>query len=69
MTDDRYARGGHVDKFIAGAIKHPGALHRELHVPEGEKIPAKKLEKATHSDNPKEARRARFAEELRSFHH
>ena len=28
-----------------------GALRKELHVKEGEKIPAKKLEKATHSKN------------------
>jgi len=69
MTDDRYASGGHVKNWIAGAIEHPGALHRELHVPEGEKIPARKLEKAAHSDNPKEARRARLAETLRGFHH
>jgi len=68
VTD--YAKGGSVGKkWIAGAIKHPGALHRELGVPKGEKIPAKKLEKATHSDNPKLAKRAKFAEELKSFHH
>ena len=29
--------------WIKGAIKHPGALHRALGVPEGEKIPAGKL--------------------------
>ena len=29
-------RGG---KWIAGSIRHPGALHRALGVPEGEKIP------------------------------
>jgi len=38
-------------------------------VKEGEKIPAKKLEKAAHSDNPKLARRARLAETLKSLHH
>ena len=32
--------------WIAGAIKKPGALHRELGVPQGQKIPAKKLAKA-----------------------
>ena len=32
--------------WIKGAIKHPGALHKELGVPEGKKIPAKKLAKA-----------------------
>jgi hypothetical protein len=67
VTD--YAKGGEVkDKWIAGAVKHPGALHKELHVPQGEKIPAKKLEKAENSDNPKLAKRARLAETLKSFH-
>lgn len=26
-------------KWIQGAIKHPGALHKELGVPKGKKIP------------------------------
>lgn len=56
-----------VHKFIAGAIKHPGALHRELGVKKGEKISEKKLKKAEHSKNKKLAKRARFAEELKSF--
>lgn len=30
-----------------------GGLHKSLGIPEGKKIPAKKLEKATHSSNPK----------------
>lgn len=50
--------------WIAGAVKHPGALHRELHVPEGEKIPKKKIEKAADSSNPTLAARARLAETL-----
>jgi hypothetical protein len=33
-------------KWIAGAIKKPGSLRKELHVKEGEKIPEKKLESA-----------------------
>ncbi len=32
--------------WIKGAIKHPGALHKELGVPEGKKIPEKKLNAA-----------------------
>ena len=32
--------------WIADAIKKPGALHEELHVPKGKKIPKAKLEKA-----------------------
>lgn len=55
-------------KFIAGAIKHPGALHKELKVPEGKKIPEKKLEKAAHAKG-KEGERARFAETLKKMPH
>ena len=54
--------------WIAGAIKHPGALHKALHVKEGEKIPAKKLAKAEHSSNPKLAKRAHLAETLKGLH-
>ena len=32
--------------WIKGAIKHPGALHRALGVPQGQKIPEKKIEAA-----------------------
>ena len=53
--------------WIAGAIKHPGALHKELHVPAGEKIPKKKLEKAAEKPG-KEGKRARLAETLESLH-
>jgi hypothetical protein len=55
-------------KWIQGAIKHPGALHRELGVPEGEKIPHKKIMKAEHADNPLLAKRARLAETLGRLH-
>lgn len=60
------AAGGR--NWIAGAIKHPGALHRALHVPAGEKIPAKKLAKAAHSDNPTMRRRANLAKTLKGLH-
>ncbi len=56
------------EKWIKGAIKHPGALHRELGVPQGEKIPESKLSKAESSRNPKLAKRARLAETLKGFH-
>lgn len=56
------------EKWIQSAIKHPGSLHKSLHVPEGEKIPAKKLEKAAHSDNPTLAKKARLAETLKTLH-
>jgi hypothetical protein len=56
------------EKWIQGAIKHPGALHKSLHVPEGKKIPESKLKKAEHSKDPKTARRARLAETLKHMH-
>lgn len=56
-------------QWIAAAIKHPGALHKALKVPKGEKIPEAKLEKAEHSKNPKLRKRAILAETLKSFHH
>jgi hypothetical protein len=61
--------GGKAEKWIQKAIKHPGSLHKALHVPAGEKIPAKKLEKASHSDNPNLARKANLAKTLKGMHH
>lgn len=55
--------------WIAGAIKHPGALHRSLKVPKGQKISESKLKKAEHSKNPTLRKRAHLAETLKSFHH
>lgn len=53
-------------KWIQGAIKHPGALHKELGVPAGKKIPAKKLEKAAKAGGTL-GRRARLAETLKKL--
>jgi hypothetical protein len=61
--DPMLADGGH---FIQGAIKHPGALHEQLGVPKGEKIPKGKLDKAAHAKG-KLGQRARFAETLSKF--
>ncbi len=55
-------------KWISGAIQHPGALHKTLGVPQGENIPAKKLEAAKHSDNPTTRKRANLAATLKGFH-
>lgn len=56
-------------KWIAKAVaKGKGKLHRALDVPEGEKIPAKKLAKAEHSKNPKLRKEANLAKTLKSFH-
>jgi hypothetical protein len=54
--------------WIAGAIKHKGALHKELGVPKGKKIPAGKLAKAAKAGG-KLGKRARLAETLEGFHH
>jgi len=62
-----YAAGGHVDgKWIQGAIKHPGALHKSLGVPEGQPIPAKKLAKAARASG-KLGKQARLAETLKGM--
>ncbi len=53
--------------WIAGAIKKPGALHSELGVPQGKKIPPKKLAAAAKKGG-KEGKRARLAQTLKSFH-
>jgi hypothetical protein len=52
--------------WIAGAIRHPGALHRQLGVPLGKKIPATKLASAA-SKGGVLGRRARLAQTLRGF--
>lgn len=51
-------------KWIQKAIKHPGALHKKLGVPEGEKIPAKKLAKAAKSKNPTTRKQVALARTL-----
>lgn len=57
----------HVNKhWIQGAIKHPGALHRELGVPEGEKIPESKIDAAAKKGG-KLGQRARFAKTLKGL--
>jgi hypothetical protein len=55
------------EKWIKGAIKHPGKLHRELGVKQGQKIPAKKLEKAEHSKNPTLRKEADLAKTLKGM--
>ncbi len=52
--------------WIAKAIKKPGALHKELGVPEGETIPEGKLEKAAKKPG-KLGKRARLAETLKNI--
>jgi len=59
-----------VKRWIAGAIKRKGALHKALGVPKGRKIPAAKLARAAKAKG-RLGRQARLAVKLRSFprHH
>lgn len=50
--------------WIQGAKIKKGALHRELNVPMGEKIPKLRLKKAERSKNPLLKKRAVLAETL-----
>lgn len=50
--------------WIAGAIKKPGALHKKLGVPMGEKIPAKKMAKAAKSSSPSTRKQVSLAKTL-----
>ena len=52
--------------WIAGAIKHPGALHAQLGVPQGKKIPTGKLAKAAKAGGTL-GKRARLAETLKKM--
>jgi len=53
-----------VKRWIAGAIKRKGALHRALGVPKGRKIPAAKLARAAKAKG-RLGRQARLAQTLR----
>jgi len=48
---------------------HKGKLHRELGVPEGQKIPAARLAAATRSRNPEIRRDAIRARTMKAWHH
>lgn len=53
-------------KWIQEAIKKPGALRQQLGVPEGKKIPSKKLNAAAKKKG-KLGQRARMAQTLRTL--
>jgi len=53
-------------KWIQKAIKKPGQLHRDLGVPQGQKIPAAKLAAAAKRPG-KIGQRARFAQSLKKM--
>ena len=54
------------EKWIQKAVNpaNKGNLHKALHVAQGEKIPKAKIEKATHSKNPKLRHMAQFAKNV-----
>lgn len=54
------------DKWIAGAIKHPGRLHSQLNIPQGQNIPKSTLERASKAGG-KLGQRARLAQTLGSM--
>ena len=58
------------DKWIQKALgkSSHGKLHRELGVPEGMKIPAKKMAKAAKSGSAKEKKQVALAHTLEGFH-
>ena len=55
-------------KWIQSMHMKKGALHSQLGVAQGKKIPAAKIEKASHSSNPTLRRRAILAQTLKSMH-
>lgn len=48
---------------------HKGLLHKKLGVPQGEKIPQAKIEKAEKSKSPALRKEAAFAESAKKFKH
>jgi len=54
------------EKWIQKAIKKPGALKKQLGIPEDKKIPAKVLDKAAKAGG-KLGQRARLAKTLRKL--
>ena len=46
---------------------HKGLLHKELGVPQGEKIPAKKLAAAAKTASPAEQKRITFAKNAKKW--
>ena len=66
----KHSAGNYKKHWIKGAIRHPGALHRDLGVPQGEKIPAKKLAAASAGKYGETVRkRAALAKTLKGMHH
>lgn len=56
-----------MSNWIQGMHMKKGALHSQLGVPSGEKIPASKIESAANSSNPTLRKRAVLAKTLSGF--
>jgi hypothetical protein len=56
-----------MSNWIKGAIKHPGALHKEMGIKQGKKIGIKRLNAAAKKGG-KLGQRARLAKTLRKLH-
>jgi hypothetical protein len=54
------------EQWIKKAVKKPGALHKQMGVPQGKKIPAAKLAKAAKAGG-KLGQRARLAKTLKKL--
>ena len=53
--------------WIAKATENKGGLHRSLGIPEGQKIPAKRLKAAENSPNLRVREQAQLAETLKKM--
>jgi len=53
------------EHWMQGAVKRPGALHRNLGIPQWQPIPRKTLDRAAHSSNPTIEKEASLAETFR----
>lgn len=56
------------DKWIQGAIKKPGSLHKTLGIPMDKKIPESKIKKAENSKSSLTRERANLADTLKKMH-
>jgi hypothetical protein len=58
-----------IRKTIHIKKSHEGQIHKDLNVAPGDPIPAAKLAKALHSNDPAIQKRAQFAKNASQFHH
>jgi hypothetical protein len=63
MADKWMNPGGH------SIVKHPGKLHRDLHIPASQHISAARLQAAKHSRNPTIRHEASLAQTFRHTNH